>query len=69
MPRGRKSLEGRRTTVTLPDVIYGRIDAVAGPNRRGVFIRQAIERELARREREAGAAGKAVRPRASAEKG
>jgi predicted transcriptional regulator len=41
-----------KTTVRLTSDIQARIDAVAGPNRMAIFIREAIERELKRREAE-----------------
>jgi metal-responsive CopG/Arc/MetJ family transcriptional regulator len=37
----------------LPDGFAERIDAIAGKNRRAEFIREAVERELKRRERTA----------------
>lgn len=48
---GRPSLNVRPVVVRLPEGIAERIDAVAGKNRRGEFIREAVERELRRRER------------------
>jgi len=36
--------------VRLPDGLAERIDAIAGKNRRAEFIREAIEREVKRRE-------------------
>lgn len=36
----------------LPADVAARIDALAGPNKRAEFIREAIEAELDRRERE-----------------
>lgn len=39
--------------VRLPADIPDRIDALVGKNRRAEFIREAVERELKRREREA----------------
>lgn len=38
--------------VRLPKGMAERIDEIAGPNRRAEFIREALERELERRERE-----------------
>ena len=43
-----------KTTVRLTVDVQERIDAVAGPNRMAIFIREAIERELKRREAEIG---------------
>ncbi len=40
------------TMVRLTDDVRQRIEAVAGPNRMAVFIREAIEAELKRRERQ-----------------
>ncbi|WP_375274486.1 YlcI/YnfO family protein [Methylorubrum thiocyanatum] len=40
------------TLVRLPEGVPERIDAVAGKNRRAEFIREAVERELKRRERQ-----------------
>lgn len=51
---GRPSLNVRPVVVRLPEGIAERIDAVAGKNRRGEFIREAVERELRRRERKRG---------------
>lgn len=48
---GRPPLNVKMTTVRLSDGIAERIDAIAGKNRRAEFIREAIERELARREK------------------
>jgi len=39
------------TLVRLTDETKQRIEAIAGPNRMAVFIREAIENELKRRER------------------
>lgn len=47
---GRPSLKVKPTLVRLPEGIPERIDAVAGPNKRAEFIRDAVERELKRRE-------------------
>jgi len=38
------------TTIRITADVAARIDAIAGPNKRGEFIREAIERELERRE-------------------
>ena len=45
---GRPSLNVKPTLVRLPVETLERIDQVAGKNRRAVFIREAVERELAR---------------------
>lgn len=39
------------TLVRLPIDVADRIDAIVGPNRRAEFIREAVDRELKRRER------------------
>ena len=39
------------TMVRLTDEVRRRIEAVVGPNRMAVFIREAIEAELKRREK------------------
>lgn len=49
---GRPSLNVRETKVRLTDEQRARIEAVAGPNRMAAFIREAIEAELERRERQ-----------------
>lgn len=51
---GRPPLGVKPTQVRLPEGMAERIDAVAGPNRRAAFIREAVERELARREKVKG---------------
>lgn len=38
--------------VRLPEGTAERIDELAGPNKRAEFIREAIEREIKRRERQ-----------------
>jgi predicted DNA-binding protein len=48
---GRPKLGVKPTLVRLPDGVAERIDALAGPNRRAEFIREAVERELIRREK------------------
>jgi predicted DNA-binding protein len=48
---GRPPLNVKPTLVRLTEDIRQRIEAVAGPNRMAVFIREAIENELKRRER------------------
>jgi predicted DNA-binding protein len=42
---------GKFTAVRLSAETLARIDAFAGPGKRAEFIRQAVERELARREK------------------
>lgn len=49
---GRKPLGVRETKVRLPIGLPERIDALEGPNRRAEFIREAVEREVERREKE-----------------
>lgn len=41
----------KATAVRLPEGVAERIDALCGANRRAEFIREAVERELKRRER------------------
>jgi hypothetical protein len=48
---GRPPLNVKPTLVRLTKDIRQRIEAVAGPNRMALFIREAIENELKRRER------------------
>lgn len=48
---GRPPLNVEATTVRLPRAVLERIDALAGPNRRAKFIREAVETELAKREK------------------
>lgn len=52
-PMGRPPLSKKSETkpvlVRLTDDVAARIDALAGPNKRAEFIRDAIDRELARR--------------------
>jgi predicted transcriptional regulator len=48
---GRPSLNVKPMLIRLPDGLAERIDAIAGKNRRAEFIREAIEREVKRRER------------------
>lgn len=48
---GRPPLNVKPMLVRLPDGVAERIDAVAGKNRRAEFIREAVEAELARREK------------------
>ena len=51
-PPLKRNVETVVTTVRLTAPVADRIDAIAGPNKRSDFIREAIERELKRRERE-----------------
>lgn len=48
---GRPPMNLKPTLVRLPLDVVERIDAIAGPNRRAEFIREAVEAELKRRER------------------
>lgn len=48
---GRPPLGIISTTVRLPRAVLERIDALLGPGRRAQFIREAVERELERREK------------------
>ena len=50
---GRPPMQVRPTVVRLTEDALERIDAIAGPNKRAEFIREAVERELKRRERQA----------------
>lgn len=47
-PLNRKSVT-KPTLVRLTEDVADRIDELAGPNKRAEFIREAIDRELARR--------------------
>ncbi|USQ74721.1 hypothetical protein NF552_26275 (plasmid) [Roseomonas mucosa] len=49
---GRPPLNVKPTLIRLTDEIRQRIEALVGPNRMAVFIREAVESELARRERQ-----------------
>lgn len=51
---GRPPLNVKETKVRLTDEQRQRIEALVGPNRMAAFIREAIERELERRERTSG---------------
>lgn len=42
--------ETKPTMVRLTEDVRSRIEAIVGPNRMAVFIREAVEAELARRE-------------------
>lgn len=48
---GRPKLNVIATTLRLPAPLLERIDVLLGPGRRAQFIREAVEAELARRER------------------
>lgn len=52
---GRPPLNVKPTVVRLTDEVRQRIEALVGPNRMSAFIREAVENELARREKEGGA--------------
>jgi metal-responsive CopG/Arc/MetJ family transcriptional regulator len=47
---GRKPFAEEKMTVRFKAGAFARIDAVAGKNRRAEFIRDAVEKELVRRE-------------------
>jgi len=49
---GRPSLKVKPMLVRLPEGVAERIDALVGEGRRAQFIREAVERELERRETE-----------------
>ncbi|NIJ57261.1 Arc/MetJ-type ribon-helix-helix transcriptional regulator [Pseudochelatococcus lubricantis] len=55
---GRPPLNVKPILVRLPDDVPDRIDALVGKQKRAEFIREAVERELKRREREQRAAAK-----------
>jgi predicted DNA-binding protein len=48
---GRPPMQVKTTVIRLTEDSLERIDAIVGPNRRAEFIREAVERELKRRER------------------
>ena len=50
---GRPPLNVKPTMVRLSDEVRQRIKALVGPQRMSAFIREAIEAELARREKKA----------------
>jgi metal-responsive CopG/Arc/MetJ family transcriptional regulator len=50
---GRPKQNVKPMPVRLPQGVPERIDAVVGKNRRAEFIRDAVERELSRREKAA----------------
>lgn len=47
---GRPPLGVKATLVRLAPEVLARIDAIAGPQKRAEFIREAVERELKRRD-------------------
>ncbi len=49
---GRPPLKVRKTTVRLSEAAFARIVWLVGENRMAEFIRDAVERELKRRERQ-----------------
>lgn len=51
---GRPPLNVKETKVRLTLDTRQRIEAIAGPNRMAEFIREAVEAELARREKSKG---------------
>jgi predicted DNA-binding protein len=54
-PMGRPPLGVKTTVVRLPEGLAERIDDLLGPNRRAVFIRDIVEREVKRLEAERSA--------------
>lgn len=48
---GRPALNVKETKVRLTDEQRRRIEALVGPNRMALFIREAVEAELGRREK------------------
>lgn len=48
---GRPPMNVKETKVRLPLETRERIEALVGPNRMAEFIREAVERELKRREK------------------
>ena len=46
---GRPKMHVKPTVVRLPQGVAEQIDAIAGPNKRAEFIREAVEREIKRR--------------------
>jgi metal-responsive CopG/Arc/MetJ family transcriptional regulator len=55
-------MDVKPTLVRLPEGTAERIDVVAGKNRRAEFIRDAVEKELVRRERDLRKADKPLPP-------
>ena len=49
---GRPPLGVKTTVVRLPEGLAERIDDLLGPNRRAIFIREIVEREVERLETE-----------------
>jgi predicted DNA-binding protein len=49
---GRPSLGVKFTAVRLPEGLGERIDELVGPKRRAAFIREVVEKEVERREKE-----------------
>ena len=49
---GRPAMNVKLTGVRLTEETRQRIEAVAGPNRMAEFVREAVEAELTRREKE-----------------
>lgn len=47
---GRPNLHVKPTVIRLTDAMAKKIDELAGKNRRSEFIREAVEREIERRE-------------------
>lgn len=52
---GRPPMNVTPILVRLPNDVPERIDALVGKNRRAEFVREAVERELVRREKQAKA--------------
>jgi metal-responsive CopG/Arc/MetJ family transcriptional regulator len=50
---GRPPLNLKDFHINLSEDVVKRIDALVGPNRRAIFIRDAVGREVRRRERKA----------------
>lgn len=50
-PRMGRPPIGKFTAVRLPPEMLDRIDAITGPGKRAAFIREAVESELAKREK------------------
>jgi predicted DNA-binding protein len=50
-PRMGRPAIGKFTAVRLSPEMLARIDALTGPGKRAEFIREAVERELQRREK------------------
>lgn len=50
-PPLKSNIPTKPTLVRLTEDVADRIDAIAGPNKRAAFIREAIEAELKRREK------------------